>query len=184
EIGVFRPLQQGVDQLGALILVATGQERLHLIDSWQNAAKVQVSPADKFLVRAQVRRLDAEHLELGEDEFVDVVVFRRVRPLEALARLQVGKSDRLHDFQIPAQNGDLAALTKFHKTFRIDVRHGAIAAAEYGQPRDIADGAIGEGRQDRQLLPARRRVQHARTGQNLDLLNPGQVRRIVAEAFG
>src|SRR5207248_350857 len=106
---VLRPaLKRVVVALGALHADAEAHLRRDLDRSRQDGTEVEVSPANELLVSTGVRRRDAQQLQLGEGVLIDVVVFGRVGPLEALARLQVSEADRLHDVEVTAQDSNFA----------------------------------------------------------------------------
>ena len=89
----------------------------------------------------------------------------------------------MHFIQVATQDGDLAGLAELDQAAG---RHGGepvVAAAEDGQTGDVADTAIGEAGQHRQLLPAVGSVQAARAGQDFDGFQ-GRLVQIVAQAFG
>ena len=78
-----------------------------------------IGAAEEFLIGAQVGRQDVEHFQLGEDVLVDVVVFRRVGPLEARLGLEIGEPNRDQLLQIAAQDGHFAALAELDQAGRL-----------------------------------------------------------------
>ena len=87
-------VQQRVDELVALLRVLVGEERLRLVGGRQAAEQSRYARRTNS---SSVHRSDGgmRHLlELGEDVLIDVVRLRRVRPGEALARLEVREPHR------------------------------------------------------------------------------------------
>ena len=74
ELAELRSRQHGIDELRTLRRFRTRDERRHFVGGWEDSAGVQVKPAHELIVRAQVRRLDVQFAELGEDMRIDEVV--------------------------------------------------------------------------------------------------------------
>src|SRR5205814_4730235 len=100
----------------------------------------------ELLVGANIGRRNAQQLKLGKGVLVNVVRFGRIGPLEAFARFQVGEAHGLHDVKVTAENSDFAGLVELDQARIRHLGDAGIAAAEDGQPSDIATGAVGEAR--------------------------------------
>ena len=73
-VGELVALQQPVDQGAAFVGVAVREELRGLLGGGQRADDVQIDAPDKHRVGAEVGRLDAQPLPLGEDQLVDLAV--------------------------------------------------------------------------------------------------------------
>lgn len=118
----------------------------------QHAAHIHRCPANELLIGADIRRQDVQHLQLGEDVLIDVVLLRRVVPGEALLRLQIRQPHRDQLLQVTAQDRDLSRLTELDQAVGVDRGNGGIAAGEDGQAGHVARLTVGVGGNDRQLL--------------------------------
>ena len=76
------PLKERIDEMPPLSRIRAREERLELVAGGKRAADVEADSADELLVGAQLGGIDAELQELGVDKLVDVIVGRRIRPLE------------------------------------------------------------------------------------------------------
>ena len=85
QFGELLAAEQFVDQLLALVRRLVVHEAVVLLRRRQQADDVDVDAAQERLVGAQLRRGDAQLLQLVVDERVDVVVLRHLRELELAA---------------------------------------------------------------------------------------------------
>ncbi len=114
---------------------------------------------------------------------IDVIVRRRIGPLEAGARLKISQPDGVENIQVAAQDGHLTGGMELDQARVADLGNARIAAREDGKPGHIANAAVGEGCLHGQLLPAGRLLQNARAGQDFDGLHRGKSCRIVLQAL-
>src|SRR5207244_6365677 len=122
------------------------EKLLDLIARGQDATDIEEGTADEVLVRTRIRREDVEHLELGVDVLVNVIVFGWIVPGEAVLRLEVREADSLELIEVAAQDGHFAALVELDQAGAGDTRDAVVAAAEDGVAGDVTGGAVGEPR--------------------------------------
>ena len=184
QVSILGPVQQRVDELGPFVCFRALQKSLGLGRGRQHTAHVHIHAADKFLVGTQVRGQDIEHLQLGEDVLIDVVVFGRIAPLEAVLGLEVRQPHGDHFVQKAAQDGHLPALAELDQAVGLHRGDGRVAAAENRQASHVADSAVAEVSLNRQLLPAHWLVEQSRSRQYFHFLQLRQVGGVVPQPLG
>ena len=88
-VGELLPLQQTVDQRATLVGVAIRQKLPRLVGRGQRADHVEIDPAHKHGVGAQVRRSNAQPLQAGENQLVDLALGSQDR--RALSKVLDGR---------------------------------------------------------------------------------------------
>ena len=158
EIDVVVVADELVDQLIALDLriALVVDERLNLLGRRRQAGEVEIHAADEFVVVALVGGQRFRALELGGDELVDLVVGRRVFPVEAGAIAHYGERRGGVLAFVADQGGRFAAAERFEQAGAIGHRFDDVRVAAFDErfARDVALAAVGIGRDDANLLPS------------------------------
>ena len=152
ELGIFGPIEQAIDQLGALVRRRIREKRRRLFDRRRDADHVQIDAADEFLVRASRRRQELQLLQLLVHQLVDVVVPRRIVPGETFDVADERQEARLDVFQVADQDRRLAPFVPHDQAIDRDRGDLFVGAGKDGQLRHVAHRAVGEMSQHEQLL--------------------------------
>ena len=163
---------------------AVVEERDDLLGRGDEADHVEVDAAAELGVVAQLRRGDAQQLQLGEDVPVDEVVLGRIDPDQPRHRLAEDEPAGGDEVLERDQDGRLAPLLLDDASLVVDARDGGVGRAVAGQARHVAGRAVGEPGPDDELLLARGIVQHARRGRHVQPDQRGRVRGIGPEPLG
>ena len=163
DFGKLLAFEQFVDQSGSLVGLVRGHEAVVFLDGGHEAHDVDVHPAQELLVVAKLGGRDAELLELGGDQGIDVVDFGLLGILEFQA---LGQDEELGADGVSVEAGHdegFAASAGGHEAFGGDGGRVVVVGEEDGQVGDVAVGAVGVKRAGGHLLGRAFAVEHGVT---------------------
>ena len=144
KIRELRPVEQRLHQMLALGGAGVGDKLLQILRRRQRAGDVERGATDERGVIAQLARADAELLQLRVDQFVDVVVARKV--LGKFKRLILRHHDdlRADGERVEAGHDErLAALSSRDDSALGDLRARLVVADEHRERGHVAVAAVG-----------------------------------------
>jgi hypothetical protein len=142
---------RSIDQLLALLRIGIGQERLHLVRAGKQTAGIERGPANELRVRAQLRRLDTQLLQLRECMIVDEVILR-MESLRIDGRIERHVESGDGDFDLKhGPNRDRSLSKRLHLARRRDLQISRVIRIEFREPGDVLAGAVAEGRRGGEL---------------------------------
>ena len=181
KVGIFRTLQQAVDQSGAFVGRGVGQKRPGLPGRGQRADGVEEDAPDKFRIVRRGARRDPQAFEFVPDMAVDKVVFRRSRETHPRSRQRHPANG--HVTHVPDKDGGFARFVAgADQAPGVGAGDRAGVGVVFGLGGHAAPGTVGRDGGDPQLLRRTQR-QDPLTGFRLDGDHRGDGRAFVAGAL-
>ncbi len=184
EFSEFLALQQLVHKGGALVGILVAHEFAHVGGLREDAGDVDKGATDEFVVGANLRRQDAQLVEVFVNEFVDVVGLGEFGPLV----IELVRNDEHlggHGIDVKAgEHEGRATVSGGHETIFIDAGGGIVVRHEQRKVRHIAIGAVGVGGAHGDLLRHVLALHDDLVRIDLDAGDGGHILRVVLGAIG
>ena len=184
ELGELLALEEGLDQLGALVGAGVGEEGADLRGRRVEPDHVDGHAAHVFLVRAEAGRQDAELMQALVDGAVDVVELRGGRAgVDEVLRDDEHLRRHAEDVE-PGEDEGRAALAGTDLAVLADLGDRVVVRHEEREVGDVAVGPVGVGRADGDLLRGVRAFEDGRLREDLDAGDLGDAGGVVLGPSG
>ena len=168
EVDELGAIQEAFDHLATAVGRLRGEKVPHLLGCGQDADRVEIDPANEFLVRADFGRADPHPVELGEDGPVNHVVLGNLGDLESGHVDQVSEPNGRHEVEIVGDDGGLAAVLEADVAARVNLGDIGARGIVIADRCHVTRRSIGQAKPHDKLLAGGRSVQDARLGQDLE----------------